>query len=166
MKLDPDLQARNSLGSVPTMLARHRRIDANPTLEQEAFQAQELLFQARTCFPFVLFPDTLSIDRVKVTLTKRFFFGTSQVSSIQIGDVLNVIASTGPFFGSLKIWSRFFADRPLEVMYLSRADALAAEGILQGYIIAIHKNLDTSSIERDHLVKLLHQVGEESNTVD
>lgn len=36
--------------------------------------SEEVMAQASTIFPFSLFPDTVSIDRAKVTVTKRYFF--------------------------------------------------------------------------------------------
>jgi hypothetical protein len=147
------------------LLAKRKRPRERSELEQEAKQAQEVLFQATTVFPFVLFPDTLTIDRVKVTIAHRLFFATAQVTSIQIEDILNVASTVGPFFGSIKIWSHVFRDRTLdtrhlEIDYLTRRNALEAERLIQGYIIARHKEISTSDISKTHLLKLLRQLGQ------
>ncbi len=152
------------LGNRAVFLTRREYHKARSKLEQEVKQAREVLFQATTVFPFILFPDTITIDRVKLTITHRFFFATAEVTSIQIEDILNVAASVGPFFGSVKVWSHVFRDRTfetrhLEVGYLSRSNALEAERIMQGYIIARHKKIDTGQTSKAQLLTLLRQLG-------
>ncbi len=140
------------------------RRPSSTELEQEALRATEVLFQATSVFPFVLFPDTITIDRVKVTIAHRIFFYTAEVTSIQIEEILNVASTVGPFFGSVKIWSHVFRDRTmatrhLEIDYLTRTNALEAERIIQGYIIARHKQIDTAHASKEHLLGLLRELG-------
>src|SRR5438270_8983362 len=68
----------------------------------------DVLVRATTVFPLTLFPDTLTVDRTKLTITHRDFLSAGEVLSIQIEDILNVTATVGPFFGSIKISTRFF----------------------------------------------------------
>ncbi len=131
-------------------------------LTSVAANAQDVLVSADTFFPFDLFPDTIIIDRVKVTITRRTFFSVAEVISIQIEDVLNVEADVGPFFGSVKMWTRFFADKPMRISKLLREDALKIKRIMQGYIIARHKNIDCSNIDKENLVPMLDKLGHEA----
>ncbi len=133
-------------------------------LARMADNAQEVLVTADTLFPFTIFPDTIIVDRVKVTIKRRDFFSLSRVTSIQIEDVLNVEANSGPFFGSLRIWTRFFSNAPLKVNYLREKDALAIKEVLQGFIIARHKKIDCTKIGRDKLTELLQELGKEAPT--
>lgn len=154
------------LGNRAMLLVKRKHPKTRTDLEQEAKQSQEVLFQATTVFPFVIFPDTITIDRVKVTITHRLFFSTAEVTSIQIEDILNVASIVGPFMGTVKIWSHVFRDRTrdtkhLEIDNLSRVNALEAERIMQGYIIARHKKIDTSNTSKAHLLTLLRQLGKE-----
>lgn len=128
-------------------------------LANVAKKAQDVLITASTVFPFNLFPDTVSIDRVKVNVKRRIFFKLSTTTSMQIDDILNAEVSVGPFFGTLKIWTRFFNNEPVEVKYLKREDAFALKRIIQGFIIARQKELDCSQIEKNELVNVLHQLG-------
>lgn len=162
MKASTELPANNSVGGMSGWTVSAHP-GASRTLQNEAVQAQEVLHEADTVFPFILFPDTISVDRVKVTVTKRQFFFTAQIISIQIEDILNVGANTGPFFGSIKLWTRFFTEKPLAINYLSRHDAAEIKRILQGYIIARHKKIDTSNVPRGQLKPLLQQLGEDSS---
>lgn len=150
----PDIKPRR-------IASTHRAVNA--ILEHEAEMSQEVLYEATTTFPFVIFPDTITIDRVKVTVTRRWFFGSSQVTSIQIQDILNFEANVGPFFGSLKVWTRFFHEEPLVINYLTRNDVSKIKCILQGYVIAIHSEIETSNIPKHELIRMLHHIGETSH---
>lgn len=135
----------------------HKVVDSS--LEHEAALSQEVIYQASTMFPFTLFPDTITIDRVKATVTRRWFFGVANVTSIQIQDILNIEANRGPFFGSLKIWTRFFTDEPLKINYLSQHHAMKIKSILQGYVISFQNKIDTSNIPREELLGVLSRLG-------
>lgn len=144
-------------------MAHTQQIQANTRqLAAVADEAHDILFTADTVFPFTMFPDTITIDRVKATVTKRSFFRVSEIISIQIEDILNVEADSGPFFGSLKVWTRFFEQEPLRVNFLWREDARRSQRLLHGFIIAKHKQIDCDGIETSKLVPLLLKLGEEA----
>lgn len=134
-------------------------------LEQAASNAQDVLAQAKAIFPFDLFPDTIIVDREKVTVNHREFFQVGEEISTQIHDVLNVEADTGPFLGSLKLWTRYFSQEPLQVRYLPRDDTQKLKEILQGYIIAMKKDIDCSKFSLKELVPLLQQMGRSPETI-
>lgn len=123
-------------------------------------RSQEVLFSASTMFPFTLFPDTATVDREKLTLTKRSFFGVAEAMSIRIEDILNVTADVGPLFGSIKIATRFFDLRkPYTMSYLSVSDATKLKRIILGYIIAIQEKIDCSSYSAKDLTNMLTELG-------
>jgi hypothetical protein len=123
--------------------------------------AHEVIVTATTVFPFTLFPDTLTIDRTKLTVAHRTFFRVAEVMSIRVEDVLNVTANVGPFFGSVKIATRFFdTEKPYEVDYLTRSDALRVKRIMQGYIIAMQRKIDCSALTTQELSRLLDELGQ------
>ncbi len=112
-----------------------------------------------------LFPDTLAIDRTKVTLTKRAFFSTSEAMSIRIEDILNVTATVGPFFGSIKIVSRVLnAEKPYRIGKFSRKDVMRLKRILQGYVIALKRNIDCSSLRTPELASMLDKLGQDEHS--
>lgn len=139
---------------------RQTREEAVRQLKQEIGNSNEVLVQATAVFPFSFFPDTLTVDRGKVTITKRTFFGVAEVISVRIEDLLHVVADVGPFFGSVKITNRFFdAQKPYTVNYLWREDALRIKRVLQGYIIATQKMIDCSSFATKELALMLDELG-------
>lgn len=137
------------------------REEAVHQLRQAVGNSREVLVAATTVFPFTLFPDTVTVDRTKLTIAHRTFFQVAEVMSINIEDILNVAANVGPFFGSLSITTRFFEgeNKPCEVKYLWREDALRVKRVLQGYVIAVQKRIDCSALKRDELVRMLNELG-------
>lgn len=127
-------------------------------------QSHEVLVSANTVFPLSLFPDTVTVDRTKVTITKRDFFWSSDVMSIRIEDVLNVSASVGPLFGSLTVASRVMSTIDhFQINHFWRNDAIRLKHIIQGYVIAQHNNIDTAHLSKNDLIDTLLELGIDSN---
>lgn len=124
--------------------------------------AHENLITASTVFPFTLFPDTINIDRQKLTIVHRWFFSTSTTSSVQIDDVQIAKVDVGPFFGSVHLASKYFVDNIQSINFLRRSDAVKIQRLLQGYMIAHHRKIDCSSIDNAQLVVLLNDLGQGS----
>lgn len=112
---------------------------------------------------FTIFPDTLTLDRAKLTVTKRNFFQSSEVMSIQIEDILNVTAVVGPLFGTVNIASRVFTSGPYKVGKFLRDDALRLKRITQGYVIALQREIDCNALSSAELSVLLDQLGEDDH---
>lgn len=153
--------AADNTTHAPGQIRKHKAMDESAIeLTQTINSSHEVLVNATTVFPFTLFPDTVTLDRAKLTIAHREFFWTGEVMSIRIEDILNVTADTGPFFGSLKIFTRFFStDKPYTVSFLRRNDALKIKRILQGYIIALQKNIDCSTLPTKELADMLDDLG-------
>lgn len=121
--------------------------------------AQDILVTANTVFPFMLFPDTISMDRQQLTIVHRTFFNTATTVSVQIDDILNVESNVGPFFGSLHLSSKYFVNNVKSIDFLSRSNVIKIQKLIQGYMIAHHREIDCSTIEKDQLIILLNDLG-------
>lgn len=154
-------QAQGGTIPTPSQIHKHRLVDDSVLeLTQTINSSHEILATATTVFPFTLFPDTVTLDRAKLTIARREFFAVAEVMSIRIEDILNVTADVGPFLGSLKVYTRFFNnDKPYAISFLQRKDALKIKRILQGYIIALQKNIDCSTLATPELAKMLDDLG-------
>lgn len=141
------------------------KIDPREGLRRIVKKSHQLLAGAQTVIlPVNLFPDSVTVDRTKVTITKRTFFWSSSVISIRIEDVLNVACSTGPIFGSLTISSRVMNSTDhYEIDYFWRKDAIYLKQLIQGYVIAQHNQIETSHLKRDELVKTLLELGNDTD---
>jgi hypothetical protein len=141
-----------------------KTLNPQDSLRNIVQKSHQILAGAQTVIlPINLFPDSVVIDRTKVTITKRAFFWTSSVISIRIEDVLNVACSTGPIFGSLTISSRVMNSTDhYEIDYFWRKDAIYLKQIIQGYVIAQHNRIETSHLNRKELTKTLLELGSDS----
>jgi hypothetical protein len=128
-------------------------------LEEVTKQSHDILFTTDTVFPFTLFPDTVTLDREKLTIAKRIFFRVARLTSTPIRDILSVEAHVGPFFGSLHMSSRYFITNPYSVNFLLRKDALELQRMLQGYIIVHEQQINCAGIEKPELIDLLNDLG-------
>jgi hypothetical protein len=128
-------------------------------------RSQEVLMTANTVFPITIFPDTVTVDRTKVTINRRDFFWTSDVISFRIEDILNVSASVGPLFGSLTIASRVMSTVDhFQIKHLWRNDAFRLKHIIQGYVIAQHNSIDTAHLNTKELIDTLVELGSDYNS--
>lgn len=131
-------------------------------LQRAVDDAQDILLKAESTFPFVLFPDTITISRMKVTLTRRSFFRVAEVISLQIEDILNVEADVGPLFGSINIFTRIYGAEPLRITFLSRQSTMDAQRVIEGFMIAVNRDIEISDIKTPELLQLLTQLGSDS----
>ena len=123
--------------------------------------SNDVLVEAHTVL--TPFPDTLVLDRAKLTVCQRRFFRTAEVVSVQVEDLMNITTSLGPFFGMIKITSRVLTSKPFTVGKFNRADALKIKRITQGYVIALQREIDCASIPTDELIKMLDKLGEDDH---
>jgi len=124
--------------------------------------SNEVLATATTILK--LFPDTLTVDRAKVTVTKRTFFQTAEVMSMRIEDLMNVTCKLGPFMGSVTLHSRIIGDQqPYTIGLFSRKDAMHLKRITQGYVIALQRRIDCSALPTPELIGMLDQLGEDDH---
>jgi len=137
-----------------------RKRQATEKLNDAIGDAHDILVRASSAFPFNLFPDTVTVDRTKLTITHRDMFRVGEVMSIRIEDILNVTANVGPLYGSLSIATRFFdPSKPYVVNHFKRGDALKIKRIVQGYLIAKQNKVDCSALSTKELARTLDQLG-------
>jgi hypothetical protein len=128
-------------------------------LLETANKVQDVLIKAETVFPFTIFPDTVAVSRMKVAITKRAFFQVSEVVSLQIEDLLNIEADTGPFFGRLKIYTKIYGNDPQTINYLPRKDTIEVKRMIEGLIIAHKKKINIMDLDIKDCCHLLRQLG-------
>jgi len=133
--------------------------EAVEKLEDVVEKTQNILTQAKAIFPFDLFPDFITIDRKKITVVHRSFFGVQQTISVRHSDITNVQADVGPFVGSLTITSEHFINNIQTIKYLHRRDAVAIQRLIQGMIIAHKEGIEMNDIEDGKLMSLLNELG-------
>jgi hypothetical protein len=151
------------LGQAAVPLTQHEaeRNEVEEVLNKVVSNSHEAIMTASTVFPFTLFPDTVTINRAKLTIVHRIFFKVAETISIRVEDILNVTSSVGPFFGSVQIHTKFFDPaKPYTVNFLRRSDALKIDRIMQGYSIATQESIDLSVLDTRELAARLDELGQ------
>jgi hypothetical protein len=152
--------------TISTTKKRERAKEIPEQKLRKAIKASdEVLASVKTVFPFSLFPDTITVDRTKITVAKKFFFLMGEVTSLRLEDILNVTATTGPFLGSLAITNRVQGNMgdTLTIEKLWRDDAIRLKRILQGSVIAVQKKIDCSALSSQELADTLDRLGQDDH---
>jgi len=130
------------------------------TLTELTEKSQDVLYEATSVFPFTLIPDTITLDREKLTLAQRFFWRTAKISGVPVGEIMSAEANVGPFFGSLHLTFRFFANNERVINFLPRGDAIQMQRLIHGYIVAHRREIDVSNVPKEKLITLLCELGQ------
>jgi hypothetical protein len=136
--------------------------DTRRELQQAIKGSNQILAQATTVL--ALFPDTMTVDRAKVTITKRTFYRMAEVMSMRIEDILNATFTVGPIFGTVTIVSRVLNDdQSYTIGRFWRTEAKRLKRVLQGYVIALQRQIDCSKLEARELASMLERLGADNH---
>ncbi|HYD35210.1 MAG TPA: hypothetical protein VD999_04040 [Vitreimonas sp.] len=123
----------------------------------------EVLFEAQTLFPFDLFPACVTVTPTSVTVINKYFFGQERIQTIAIKDIFTIEVQTAFFFARVLFWYRQMNNMFVGVDYLSKANGLQLQKIVQGLIIAQNENIDPSLLTPrqtiEQVQKLVHVQG-------
>lgn len=128
-------------------------------LKEVSQEATDTIIKVKSVFPFALFPDTVSIDRHKLTIVYKTFFFTEQTVSVPISNIKNIQADMGPFFGSIIVTSDHFINNTQTVRYLWRKDVKCLQELIQGAMMAQKEDIDITKVGKKQLFKLLTELG-------
>lgn len=134
--------------------------------QQEKFdklvdQGTRILYKLKTVFPFDLFPNTMTIDPGKITVSFREFFSSGEIRSVPVSSIIHVYAETSIFFGTITIVDQALgqASAKMKISYFKKDEALKARRIIQGLIVAQRQGIDIGRIEDEEMVNKLEDLG-------
>ena len=143
---------------------KQKELDDATRLKKVVKKSHQVLASAQTVFPMTMFPDSIIVDRTKVSIIKRDFFWTSNVISFQVEDLLNVSCAMGPIFGSITIASRVMSTVDhFQVKFLWRKDAIFIKDLIQGHIIAKNNGLKTDHLTLEETIDTLCELGTDTD---
>jgi hypothetical protein len=151
--------------SPPAQSQNQRNLSAEKSRAElhEAIEGSNQVLASATTV-LAIFPDTMIVDRAKVTIIKRQFFRMAEVMSIRIEDVLNATSTVGPFLGTVSITSRVLNDeQTASIGKFWRSDAKRLKRVLQGYVIALERGIDCSQLETEELSVMLEKLGADNH---
>lgn len=133
--------------------------DNTNKLEEAVRESHGILAKATTVFPFTPFPDTIVIDRHKLTIVRRHLL-TEQALSVPIENIKNVQADMGPIFGTITVISDQFVNSEQRLEYLRRRDVDKIQKLVQGIVMATKDKIDISEVDPKRLQSMLTELGE------
>jgi hypothetical protein len=154
---------RSRTNKVSDSIDENSDTSPDPQVEQKlqhvVNESHTVLAKATSVFPLELFPDTISIDRHKLTIIHREFFGVESTVSVPIENIKNIEADIGPFLGSITITSDLFINNTQTVRYLTRSNANMFQRLVQGAVVAQREDIDLNKIGTKKLRNLLIDLG-------
>jgi hypothetical protein len=106
-------------------------------------------------FPIDLFPDKLHVEEGKVTIVKCKFFFTSEVYSVDIKNISNILINTAPLFAELVIVSNTFTKNEIRIKHLWIQQAIEIRKIIEGLRVLDKEGVDTSIFSKKDLISKL-----------
>lgn len=152
-------QHANQLAQLSFQKQTQQAIRQMKELVEVADNAEEVLLEATSVFPFNIFPDSIKIDRQKVIMIHREFFRVASIQNIQLSKIQSIEADVGPFFGSVSITAEQFENTVSTIHFLTRRDTIRVQELLQGFVVANQRNIDYSHVDTKELVPLIKKLG-------
>lgn len=143
---------------------RHQNPQSDFNKEREkivvlAKASDAILFKATTVFPFTFFPDSIIIDKTKITIIERLFFYSADIRSYAIEDILNVEVGIGILFSSLTCLTRYDNKKVFALRFLRKKDASFARKLIQGLIIAKREGVHLEEISGEEIISYGEAIG-------
>jgi hypothetical protein len=107
-------------------------------------------------FPWTLFPNTIEVEESRITFIFRQFLA-SQSHSVDIKDISNVFIESSPFFATLEIISRTFAENNITIGHLDAKKAARVQMIIEGLRTFTEHNIDTSNYQVNELIAKIEE---------
>ncbi len=89
-----------------------------------------------------MFPNTLVVEEGRVTIVKREFL-SSEVHSVDIRNIANVLINTTFFFSQLVIISKTFEENEIKIMNLRANEAIFVGRKIEGLRTFESKQVNT-----------------------
>jgi len=109
-------------------------------------------------FPFDPFPDTINVEDGRLTVITRNFFSSSQMHSVDMKDITNVLINVTPFYAQLVIISKTFTDNQIVIENLRKQEAVYVRRLIEGLRIFESKQIDTSNYAKEELIAKLEEL--------
>jgi hypothetical protein len=143
---------------VTELANKHKMLDAN-LLAGLVRKSNRILVTISTHrLPFDLFPDTVNIEEGRITIINRRYFLWSEMHSVDIKDISNILINTTPFFAQLIIVSNTFAKNEIKIQYLRKKEAVFARRIIEGLRVFENNHIDTSNYTKEELLDKLEEL--------
>jgi hypothetical protein len=128
-------------------------------MQKFAEEESRVLFQAKSIFPFSLFPDKVIIHPTRVDVVIGEFFKSNYTKTFFIEDIGGVEMVTTPFMASLKISGNKMGLDPIRVRNFKRKDAIKIKEIIDGLMVAYKRQHELKDIKSEEAIPHLRKAG-------
>lgn len=131
-------------------------------LDKLASEANHVIYELSSVFPFHLFPDRIIIDENKVTIVRKEILFKREFP-ILYKDILSVKLNQGIIFAALEFEVRRFTKNPRPIDYLWPNEALLAKKYIMGMVEAKRAKIDFSKLKTGEIRQKLEEIGNTEN---
>lgn len=126
-------------------------------LEKMLSDSNRILTTTSSVFPLTIFPTTLNVEATRITIIYRQLF-SSQVHSVDIKDISNVLIETGILFATLTIISRTYTENNITIGTIWKNDAIFIRRIIEGLRMLAEEHMDTTNYTVEELLQKLKKL--------
>lgn len=133
---------------------------SDPVVVKELLKKSNRILASITThkFPFDFFPDTITLEEGRINVIIRNFIFSSQVYSIDLKNIANVIINTAPFFAQLVIVSKTFTENEIRINSLWINQAIYVRRLIEGLRVLDSNQVDTSVYTKRDLIGKLEEL--------
>jgi len=135
---------------------KQKRLD-NKTVANLVKRSNRILVNTFAQFPFDFFPDSITVEESRVTITKRHML-SAEVHSVDIKDISNIFINSTIFFSQLVIISKTFEDNEVRIRYLRNKKAIFVRRIIEGLRVFVNKEIETCNYSVPELITKLEEL--------
>lgn len=141
-----------------TQTADRQKRSENKTIANLVKKSNRILVSISShAFPIDLFPDILNIEEGRITIIDRHLL-SSEVHSVDIKNISNILINTTIFFSQLVIISKTFEENEIKISNLLTKDAVFARRIIEGLRTFENNNINTSTYTKKELLAKLEEL--------
>lgn len=133
------------------------KVDKNNELDILVEKSRKIIFEAKSVFPFELFPDKITICPNRITITRNSLFSKFEYP-IQIENLTGARIYRTIFFATLYI-DTFGLAAPEPIRFLKIDDARLARRYILALIECKKANIDLSKYDTNELREKLKKIG-------
>lgn len=129
----------------------------NQPLPKDVDKNNACLFCFNSVFPFDLFPDTITVDKLKISIIERDFLINKRIVTLPLTGTLNVRVDTGPLLAQIQIFDGSVDTSPVVIKNISNSDALQFQQLVEGIVIGMRQGVNLREMKtsevRDNAIK-------------
>lgn len=127
------------------------------TLEGMVNNSNRVISKVSSVFPWDFFPTTITLEDTRLTIIYRQLF-SSQIYSVDLKDISNVLLERGILFATIIIISKTFVHNDIRIGTLWKEDGVLLRRLIEGLRMLEKEKIDTTQYTVVKLVEKLKEL--------